>query len=138
MNFINERISNEDVAKYGLEAIDKNFIVGGTNRRDWTIDRERDICLRNVTNGREEYKSQSGWTLFWGGQWFYLELEVLDSGGKPGGPCWAHKRLRRMELPEQLKGKRDEILADLKGALTVYKDSGIFSVSTEYTLTLDV
>jgi len=138
MPFVNEHISPKDVAKYGLEAIDKNFIVDGTNSRSWTIDRERNIYLRNVTRGREEYKSQSGWTFFWDEQWFYLELETLDAGGKPDGPCWSHKRLRRIELPEQLKGKRGEILADLKDALTAYKDFGIFSVSTEYTVTLDV
>lgn len=138
MAFANEHISQEDVTKYGLEAIDENFIAGGTNSRIWTIDRELNIYLRNVTRGREEYKSQSGWTFFWRDHLIYLELEIIDAGGKPGGPCWSHKRLRRIEFPEQLKGRRDEILIDLKNALIAYKDFGIYSVSTEYALTLDV
>ena len=43
MAFVNEFISAEDVAKYGLKAIDEQFKSNGTNSRDWTIDRERDI-----------------------------------------------------------------------------------------------
>jgi hypothetical protein len=49
-----------------------------------------------------------------------------------------HWKLRTIELPDQLKGKRAEILADLKDALIAYKDFGIFSVCTDYTVTLDV
>jgi hypothetical protein len=138
MAFVNEYISEEDVAKYGLEDIDKNFIVGGTNSRSWTIDRERNIYLRNVMRGREEHKSLSGWTFFWHGQWIYLEMEVVDAGGKPGGAGWVHRRLCTIELPDQLKGQRAEILAALKEALIAYKDFGIYSVCTDYSVTLDI
>ena len=51
MPFINEFISEADVDKYGLKAIDEKVIVGGTRARDWTIDRERGIYLRNVAIG---------------------------------------------------------------------------------------
>lgn len=104
----------------------------------WTIDRERNIFLRNVTRSREEYKSQSGWIFFWDGYSIYLEIEVLSGGGKPGGAGWSHKKLLAIELPERLKGQRVEILEDLKGALGVYKDFGIYSVCTEYAVTLDI
>jgi len=57
MAFVNEHIPQEDVEKYGLESIDKNFIVGGTNSRAWTIDRERNIYLRNVTRGEKNTKA---------------------------------------------------------------------------------
>ena len=43
MAFVNERIPEADVEKYGLEAIDEQHLVGCTNSRDWTIDRARDI-----------------------------------------------------------------------------------------------
>jgi hypothetical protein len=138
MPFVNEQISQEDVKKYDLEASDKHFFVGRTRSRMWTIDRERNIFLRNVTRGREEYKSQSGWIFFWDGYPIYLEIEVLRAGGKPGGPGWSHKKLLAIELPERLKGRRVEILEDLKGALSVYKDFGIFSVCTDYAVTLDI
>jgi hypothetical protein len=138
MTFVNEHISKEDVEKYSLESIDKKFIVGGTNSRSWTIDRERDVYLRNLTRGREENRSESGWSLFWHGEWIYLELSVVGADGKPGGAGWTHWKLRTIELPEQLKSKRAEILADLKDALIVYKDFGIYSVCTDYTVTLDV
>ena len=91
MTFVNETLPQEDVIKFGLETIDKNFIVGGTSERMWTIDRERNIYLRNVTRGREEYKSQSGWIFFWNGQLIYLEVEVLAAGGKPGGGMGAQE-----------------------------------------------
>jgi len=138
MTFVNEAISEEDVKKYYLETIDKRFIVGGTGSRMWTIDRQRNICLRNVTRGREEYKSESGWIFSWHGHPIYLELKVLSAGGKPGSAGWSHKKLLAIELPEQLQGRRDEILADLKEALIVYKDFGIFSVCTDYAVTLDI
>lgn len=138
MTFVNEHISEEDVAKYGLEAIDKNFFVGATNARDWTIDRERNMYLRNVSNGREEYRSQSGWSFFWHGEWIYLELTAIEGGGKRGGPGWSHWKLRSLELPEHLKSQRTEILADLKEALTAYKDGGVFAMCTDYTVTLDI
>lgn len=138
MAFVNEHIPQEDVEKYGLESIDKNFIVGGTNSRAWTIDRERNIYLRNVTRGREEYRSQSGWTFFWGGQCIYLELETLEAGGKPGAAGWVRRKLLTIEIPEQFIGRRTEILEDLKSALIAYKDFGVFSVCTDYSVTLDV
>lgn len=138
MTFVNEEISEEDVKKHDLEAVDKRFIVGGTRSRMWTIDRQRNIYLRNVTRGREEYRTESGWIFSWHGHPIYLELKLLSAGGKPGSAGWSRKKLIYIELPEQLQGRRDEILADLKDALVVYKDFGIFSVCTDYTVTLEI
>jgi|APLak6261658528_1056013.scaffolds.fasta_scaffold01984_1 hypothetical protein len=138
MTFVNERISEEDALKFGLADIDKKFFVGATNARDWTIDRERNMYLRNVTNGREEYRSRSGWTFYCHGEWIYLELTAIEGGGKRGEPGWAHWKLQSIELPEHLKSQRTQILANLKEALIAYKDGGVFAMCTDYTVTLDI
>ncbi|WP_200958258.1 hypothetical protein [Massilia sp. Root335] len=59
MAFINEFIPEADIKKYGIEEINKKYIVGGTKSGQWTIDRDRDIYLRCVARGREEYRSES-------------------------------------------------------------------------------
>lgn len=144
MAFVNEYITPEDMEKFGLKEIDKKFFVGATNARDWTIDREREIYLRNVTNGREELRHISGWTFYWHGELLWLEIHTLSAKGERGGPCWARELLHSMqsfnshELAAHLQPKREEILADLKQALLAYKDGGVFASCTDYTLTLEI
>lgn len=138
MAFVNEYIPEADIEKYGIKEINKRFVVGGTNARDWTIDRERGMYLRNVANGREEFRHQSTWTFYWHGELLIVKLDMVKAGGKRGEACWAHKKIRGIELPQQLEGKRAEILNDLKEALTAYKDGGVFATATTYTLTLDI
>jgi hypothetical protein len=137
MAFVNEYIPADDIEKYSIETIDKKFIVGGTTARDWTIDRERSMYLRNVARGREEFFHESTWTFFWHGELLVVELEIVGGGGKRGEPGWSHWRVRELELPKHLENRRDEILADLKEALTAYKDGGVFSANTTYSVTLD-
>ena len=139
MTFINEYIPEEDKIKYGLEEINERFIVGGTKCRSWTIDRERDIYLRNVARGwGEDICHQSTWTFSWHGELIVLELDNISTTGKAGGDRHGHKRIRKIEIPDHLEGKREEILADLKEALTAYKDGGVFATAKTYILTLDV
>ncbi|RMH87402.1 hypothetical protein EBB59_13075 [Lysobacter pythonis] len=147
MTFVNEFIPAEDVEKYGLKEIDKHFIVGGTNARDWTIDRERDIYLRNVANGREDWRNQTKWTFYWRGEELTLHLDLLESTGeKPEDPSWSHWRLVRINgsygLPEHLKTQKDEILETLQEALLVYGDFGVYTSGAEYnqesSVTLDI
>lgn len=138
MSFANEQISQEDATKYGIQAIDQQFFVGATNSRSWTIDREREIYLRNVTNGREEHRSESGWTLFWHGELVFVELKLLELAGPQGGTRSAHWKLLRLELPTHFVDHSAEILADLKEALVAYKDGGVFSKATGFSVTLDM
>ena len=145
MGFVNEYISKEDVEKYGLKEIDKHFIVGGTNARDWTVDRERDIYLRNVANGggaEPEIRNQTKWTFFWHGVPLTLRLDLLTGGGGRGEPGWSHWRLVWVSggdgLPAHLKSHKEIFLQDLKEALLAYKDGGVFSSCTSYEVVLDV
>ncbi|RMH87401.1 hypothetical protein EBB59_13070 [Lysobacter pythonis] len=143
MTFVNEFIPAEDVEKYGLKEIDKHFIVGGTNARDWTIDRERDIYLRNVANGREDWRNQTKWTFYWQGEELTLRMDLLEGRGERGEPGWSHWKLIRLNgsygLPKHLKANKDEILKTLIEALTVYRGGGVYSGEyASYSVTLDI
>jgi hypothetical protein len=138
MTFVNEFISKDDADEFGLEAIDKRFIVGGTRARDWTIDRDRNIYLRVVARGREEFFHQSFWTFYWHGDLLEVELENISTTGSEGDARHAHKRLVDLSLPGHLEHRRGEVLDDLKEALTVYATGGVFSSCSSYSLTLDV
>ncbi len=138
MTFINEYISDEDREKFDIDEIDKRFIVGGVYAGDWTINRDSNIYLRVVSRGREEMSHQSKWTLYWKGVLIELELDNISTSGRAGGDRHGHKLLRRINIPDQLEAKYEEIIEDLREALTVYKDGGVFSTAKKYSLTLDV
>lgn len=145
MPFINEFISAEDAENYGLKAIDQTFIVGGTNARDWTIDRERNIYLRNVAHGGgtdPEVSNQMKWSFYWQGELLTLRLDLMDGGGARGEPGWSHWKLVMINgsqgLPEYLRTKRPQFIADLKEALIAYKDFGAYSSNTEYSIVFEI
>ncbi len=143
--FINEFISDADVDKYGLKAIDEKFIVGGTRSRQLTIDRERDIYLRNVAIGggnEPEIRNQTQWSFYWKGYMLYLRLDLMGGGGLPGEPGWSRWRMIWLNgshgLPETLKPDRQRIIADLQEALLAYKDFGAYSTNTDYRIEFEI
>ncbi len=138
MAFINEYISEEDLKKYSIEEIDENYMVGATNARDWTVDHERKIYLRNVANGREEFAHRTDWTFYWQGELITFRMEIKKTGGKFKGPSWGHKKITRIDIPDSILSQRTEILEDIRKALEAYKDGGVFARATTYELTLDV
>lgn len=147
MAFVNEFIPAEDVEKYDLKAVDKNFIVGRTRARDWTIDRERNIYLRNVAIGGgadPDLRNQTTWTFYWRGDLLNLRLDLLDGGaGESAEHGWSHWKLVWLNgshgLPAHLKPKCAEILDDLKEALVAYQGFGVYSRDyTSYRVALEV
>lgn len=82
--FFNERISSEDANEYNLSEIDKKFVVGGARSRSWTIDRERNMYIRIVSQGREDISHQTAWTFFWGGELLVVELDNISTDDEPG------------------------------------------------------
>lgn len=146
MAFVNEFVPPEDAEKYRLAEIDKRFVVGGTHARDWTIDRERDVYLRNVAHGggaEPEIRNQTEWTLYWHGDQLVLRLDLLEGRGEHGELGWSHWRLvwvcGTSGLPAHLKSQRTQILDTLKEALTVYQGAGVYSgVYASYSVTLDI
>ncbi len=138
MAFINQFIAQADAERFGIEEINRIFSVSARNAGHWTIDRERNIYLRCVANGTDEYRRRSTWTLYWNGNLLLLDLNLMGGGGKGGEPGWSHWRLQHMSLPRELEPKRIQILADLKEALTTYKDAGVYSTSTRHAVVLEV
>lgn len=138
MSFVNEKISPEDVKKYGIESVDKKFVYGGTISREWTRDAERDMYLRQVAIGREETLSEATWTLYWGGKIITLKTENLGNVGPVGGKRSGHKRLIYIDIPKELVEQRSAIIADLRDALVEYADGGIHRSASSYDLVLEI
>ena len=144
MAFVNEFIPDEDVEKYHLKEIDKHFHPG-TRARDWTIDRERDIYLRNVDIGGgpdPEGRNELIWTFYWKGDPLTVRLDSITGGGERGKPGWSHWRMVWLNgsngLPAHLKAHKGQILETLKDALLAYKDGGVYSSCTSYEVILDI
>lgn len=64
MPFVNEKISDEDYEGYRIAEIDKKQIVGATRSKQWTICRERDVYIRQLTVSRFEISNDSTWSLY--------------------------------------------------------------------------
>ena len=125
--------------KYQIKEIDKNFVVGGTSARTWTRDRDLDIYLRNVANGREDISFRTTWTFFWSGTPYTLRLDLLSSTGRPNGPGssrWGLIWVNGQECPNGIPANSRAFLNDLHAALLAYKDGGVFSQTTDYSVEL--
>ena len=136
MTFINEYISAEDKKRYNIDNINEKYIAAGVSSQ-WTIDRDRNIYLREVSAGIGHSGKNRIWNFFWNGTLIEIKIEILSSGGERGALCWAHKKIHDFQLPHTLESNREEILSDLKEALTAYKDGGVFATAATYNLTLD-
>ncbi|MDH5548204.1 MAG: hypothetical protein OEZ43_21750 [Gammaproteobacteria bacterium] len=129
MGFINEYVSEEDDRKYGLEEIDKRYRKAHS-RPSWTIDRERNIYLRWMYPGREEYFDHFYFTFYWQDTLFDVDLEYKGSyENGEGQTVWT---LVQLSTPGKLRDKRAEIIHDLKEALVVFKDFGVRSRLTAH------
>ena len=102
------------------------------------MDKDRDIYLRNVANGREEFSHLSDWTFYWSGELITFSMEIVKTGRGEDGHRWGHKKITRIDIPENLQSQRRDIIADIQAALEAYKSGGVFSKCKSYELTLDV
>lgn len=135
MAFLNEYVPEADIKKYGIEEVDQCY--GKSNMRpDWTIDRERDIYLRWMVSGEDEFRNQNDFTFYWKGELIFARLRVTNSKTL-GTRSWVNWRLAIMNLPDELQEKKPEIVTDLKDALTAYKDCGVYSNLIEHTATFE-
>jgi hypothetical protein len=138
MAFVNEYIPEADVEKYGLEEIDSKFLIGRIYDRTWTIDRERDIYLRQVAAGRDEDSRISTWAFHWKGALIWLKREELAFRGGRNAPSWSHARVYDFVIPEPLQSQREVIFQDLRDAFLAFRDGGVFDTSTEFSQQLDI
>jgi hypothetical protein len=157
MAFVNEYIPKEDFEKYGIHEIDRQAPARSNNRRDWTIDRERDIYLRQVSTGSfdDEETHISWWTFYWKGTllWFRREplgtsvmgadgmrhassriyfLNVPEAPETPRQEIISIMRSQKSELPESLEAQRPEIYQDLRDAFNIYGGGGVYYANTDY------
>ena len=138
MAFVNEEVSKEDAKKYGMDQIDENHLVGRIIYRTWTIDRARDIYLREVAHGRDEESQLSTWTFYWKGALIWFKREVIDFKGARNAPCWSHQKVYDFKIPEAVQNHREEIFRDLHDAFLAYKTGGIYATCTEFSTQLDI
>jgi hypothetical protein len=138
MTFINEYISREDFAKFRLPEYDDAFGMGAVFSDNWTIDRERDMILRLVGRGREERAGRSEYAFYWRNRWNIVGVSVADCGGTRNGPQWVRYRLAiPHQVPPSVPELRELFLRDLKEALIAYRDCGVRSNATEFSVFFD-
>lgn len=140
MSFVNEYIPEADVEKYDLKGIDAKAPAITIKRRDWTIDRERDIYLRQTSQGHIDTDDThiSWWTLYWKGELLWLQREAVGGGGKRGGAVWGHIRIRELQIPPHIEHFRQEIYQDLREAFLAYRDGGVGDTSSDFRLQIDI
>jgi hypothetical protein len=149
MTFINEYISPEDHIKYNIESINRWQVTPPAGiptyvnaARDWTIDRERGIYLRQVTTnqGRPDMGFENdgweGWTLYWKGELVWFARKGLEYGGERNAPQWGSYEIRALTVPANLQVDIAAMREVIEEALRVYRGSGVYNNSTEFTLTL--
>jgi hypothetical protein len=136
MAFINERISEEDLENYQIAEIDSRNHKANFES-EWTRDREKDIYLRWMSFEREPF--YDNFCFYWNGTLLDIRLKRQEIGvrGGKGSTTWSmypwggHKTFW---LPETIEKSREEIVKDLKEALTIFKDFGLGSTISEHTV----
>lgn len=136
MAFVNEYVSEEDIKKYGLEAIDKRYFRAHY-QTEWTRDKERDIYLRFMRDGGEDGMWRQKFTFYWKEMLMEVGLDHVGGSGERGAKGAVEWSLRYLSIPETLLASREQILADLREALSVYGGGGVYSSYTECTVTFD-
>ncbi|MEA9905100.1 hypothetical protein [Xanthomonas campestris] len=146
MAFVSEFTFPGDIAGYDIFSIDSKFLVGETGARDWVIDRDREIYLRNVAHGgggEYEVRNQIQWNFYWLGELLTLRIDMLESGGKRDGTDWSRWMLIWINggkgLPAHLKSDAPQFIEDLGLALTAHKGfGGVHSKYTRYDARIEI
>lgn len=135
MSFVNEFISEADFAKYGISEINQKWGVENY-RSHWTIDRSRDVYVREVGSDREELGRHKYYTLYWKGALLNAKLEVHGAANLMdfGDPDY---KLLNIDIPPALADQRDEILQDLKDALTAFGGGGVHATEAVSNVTFN-
>jgi len=122
MAFVNEYISESDIKKYDIEALNKRPGKGIGRSYDWTIDRDADIWLHKFYTESDHTEPDGGytgvkaWDFYWKGTLMLIEMKDLDGGGGYGKPRWSKKQLLSINIPTELQAKRQQIIEDFERA----------------------
>jgi hypothetical protein len=135
MAFINELMPAEDMAKYSNESINHRWNISSSGA-DWTADRGRGIYLREVGQNIEEMGRHRYYTLYWKG--VLIAITLYKQGHDViGGEGWVEYGLMKIDIPAALEAKRSEILADLKDALSVFGNRGVYALAVTTKVTFN-
>ena len=149
MAFVNERVSEEDIQRYGLDEL-----VGAANKDQWkngrpvvfthawTVDRSKSafvIRLAYVMN----YDTPSGIPMpsfeeicllcFDGDQYrFHITKQDSSSKSRKERPYRLVWKITKLSVPEQSKHTSEDVLEIIKEAIAVRGESGIFSSMNDF------
>jgi hypothetical protein len=122
MPYVNEKMSKEDFEKYTSESFLEKF--GSISPRfDWTIDRQRDIWLREYDTlaDREEDFGKELWTdwgFYWRGGFVVLRTKFLQKEfSKLSGEFYGYVKILKLKIPKDVEQYKQEMLKDFKEAL---------------------
>ncbi len=139
MAFVNEFVSEEDIAKHGLDDLKRqhnrwSWRAGrpSTFRHSWTVDRERGIFVLPLFSWRDpqgDYLTRKQtWVIDSNGR---RAIAVIDrtpdsSSELSDSPYRINWILVHLDLTSAGDMSREQAVTALKEALTEYRDSGVY------------
>lgn len=128
MSFVNEYVSEENIQKYDLAGVRKKWrcdIPPGF-RYVWTFDAERNCYFIPLYNGREELSNHSHCVLFYKGVHWDVEAIKESASREFDGHYRIVWGLIGIRPPVENGDLREELVAVLKEALTVFGHRGVY------------
>ena len=139
MPFVNARITPKEYEQYRLGEIDKNYAPMSNVSSQWTLDRDRNIHMRVVSRTvPPDMGGHDPFQLFWWKTGYvifgckYLQHATKDNDWQ------SHQKLTRLEIPASLLRHRDEIIEDVRHALTAYGTGGVYCLAEGYKLKFEL
>jgi len=133
MTFVSEKVSDEDAKKYDFEGLSKTLRRQVWQLKErWVIDRDRNIFLIWLGAGQEEFSLQNRFLLWWNGKLLTFSLTGTGSGN-PFGVATTTWDSLLLALPENSGLDREEVVATLKEALTIFKWAGYGGQAVDHT-----
>lgn len=146
MAFINEYISEEDIKKYDIRGIWKQFhpfltdeeLDLSVDKYSWTVDKDREIFFIPLKSGKDEFSNQKSCALWWKGHLLSVIIENvgghLDYPNQIGSITWG---LVNIDRPTDFIVMDSEVVSALKEALIVYRLRGIQIPIANYSVKFD-
>lgn len=143
MAFMNEYISPKDMDFFDIRNLWRVFHPSATDESldsiagpySWTVDKEKNIFLIPVRQGRYEESNQKLFALWWQGSLLSVTLEQIDGNldypNKTGFVIWGLVNIWR---PSDVSISDEDIIKELKSALIVYQLGGVSLPMTDYSV----
>ena len=130
MAFVNEKISKEDREKYNIDQINMRWNGIGTRQRDWAIDREREIWLREFNRiiDRDDNGAWDGrtvWDFYWKGILMSIKTQRSNFTFLENNSTSMTYQLLELYIPVENKDINiDDVLVDMAEAFSTYGSVG--------------